>query len=69
MQMTPQTPNNESLTAYVAESRDREMNTFYLASICDDEQDILIAETSGYDREQLIEEVMKNYPKIKIEDA
>lgn len=69
MHAIPQEQKNETLTAYIAESRDREMNTFYEASICDDEDDSLLAETSGYDRNKLIEEVLRKYPGIKIEDA
>lgn len=69
MNTISQEQKNETLTAYIAESRDREMNTFYEASICDDEADTIVAETSGYDREKLIAEVLQKYPGIKIEDA
>jgi hypothetical protein len=69
MHAISQEHKNETLTAYIAESRDREMNTLYEASICDDEDDTLLAETSGYDRENLIAEVLRKYPGIKIEDA
>lgn len=64
-----QDQKNERLTAYIGESRDREMNTFYEASICDDHEDALIAEISGYDRDKLTEEVLRQYPGIKIENA
>jgi len=64
-----QNQKNEKLTAYIGESRDREMNTFYDASICDDEEDALIAEVSGYDRDKLIDEVLRQYPGTKIQNA
>ena len=31
-----------ALTAYISESRDRESNTFYIASICDNEKNEMI---------------------------
>lgn len=59
----------ENLTAYISEETDRELNKFYLASICDDKLDELISETSDYNRDTLLKNVAKIYPGIKIEDA
>lgn len=59
----------KELTAYISETRDREMNTMFLASICDDEANSVIAESSSYDRDDLILKLEKQYPGIKIEDA
>lgn len=59
----------KSLTAYVSEERDREMNTFFLVSICDDDANAIIKEISGYDRNLLIEELLREYPDIKVENA
>lgn len=67
--MNLETPEKKSLTAYISEERDREMNTFFLAAICDDVNDILLKEESDYDRDALIENVERIYPGIKIEDA
>ena len=59
----------KSLIAYISEERDREMNTFFLASICDDTENAIIKEMSGYDRGGLVEELLREYPGIKIENA
>jgi hypothetical protein len=57
------------LTAYISKTRNREDTTFYEASICDDEKAEIIAELAGYSRGELLKEVRKNYPGIKIENA
>ncbi len=59
----------KSLIAYISEERDREMNTFFLASICDDTENAVIKEVSDYDRGCLVEELLREYPGIKIENA
>jgi hypothetical protein len=59
---------SKELTAYISETRDREMNTMFLASICDDKEESVIAESSGYDRDDLVLELEKKYPGIKIEN-
>ncbi len=60
---------SKSLIAYISEERDREMNTFFLAAISDDDENSIIKEISGYDRSLLIEEVLRDYPGISIENA
>jgi hypothetical protein len=59
---------NGSLTAFVSESQDRESNTFFVASICDNDKDEIIKELNDYDREELEKEVLKQYPDIEIEN-
>lgn len=69
IEQTNHTQDNAALTAYISEERDREMNTFFLAAICDDAEESLISEVSDYDRDNLIEQVSRKFPGIKIEEA
>lgn len=55
------------LKAYISESLDREMNTFFIAAICDEEKAEIIEELSDYGREELEKAVGKKYPGIVIE--
>ncbi len=54
--------------AYISESPDREMNTFFIASICDEERSEIVEELSDYDREELEKAVEEKYPGIEIEN-
>jgi hypothetical protein len=58
-----------ALAAYISESRDREGNTFYEASICDEEKHEIVEELSDYDREDLVNAVLRQYPEIEIENG
>lgn len=57
-----------TLKAYISKSLDREMNIFYIAAICDTDKDALLAELSGYNRDNLEKEVGEKYPGIDIEN-
>lgn len=57
-----------ALKAYISASPDREMNTFYIAAICDEGKAEIIEELSDYDRDKLEKAVEKKYPGIEIED-
>ena len=59
----------KSLTAYISEERNREKDTFFLATVSDDTENAIIKEFSDYDRDRLIEELLREYPGIKIENA
>jgi hypothetical protein len=60
---------NQALKAYISESRDRDYEIFYEASICDEEKNEIIKEFSDYDREELVKEVLRQYPDIEIENG
>ena len=62
-------PGKRALVAYVSESRDREGNTFYEASICDEEKHEIVKELRDYDRDDLIAEVGRQYPEIEVENG
>lgn len=57
-----------ALKAYISESPDREMNTSYIASICDEDKAEVIEELSDYDRDKLAAAVERKYPGIEIEN-
>jgi hypothetical protein len=59
----------QALIAYIAELRDREGNTFYEASICDNDKDEIVKELSDYDRTELEKEVLQQFPEIEIENG
>lgn len=58
-----------ALIAYISESKDGEYNTFYEAAMCDQEKNEIAKELSDYDREQLVSEVLRQYPEITIENG
>lgn len=58
-----------ALTAYISDSTDREGNTFYQAAICDEEKHAIIEELSDYDRQDLINEVLRLHPDIEVENG
>lgn len=62
-------PKKPALKAYISESRDREGNTFFTASICDDEKNEIVEELSDYGRVDLEKEVLRHYPEIEIENG
>jgi len=61
------TRKENSLTAYITDSQDREGNVLYTAAICDNKKNELIQELSGYVRDALEKEVLRHYPDIDIE--
>jgi hypothetical protein len=63
------TRKENSLTAYITDSQDREGNVFYTAAICDNKKNELIQELSGYGRDALEKEVLRHYPDIDIENG
>ena len=58
-----------ALKAYISKSPDREMNTFFTASICDEVKNEIIEEFTDYDRDELEKTVEKKYPGIDIENG
>lgn len=56
------------LKAYISASKDRELNTFYIAAICDTERDVMLTELSNYHRKALEKEIEEKYPGIEIEN-